>query len=104
MNLFFKLCGFAAIIFMLAGCTMPLRPGRASVVTDNGRVVSVRQSQNPLNETVQDYKRVTDSENKVTTEEVHTKIGAAQKDTAREMAAKLGALRGVTWLGVLVFL
>jgi len=99
-----KLLSALALTLVLVGCTMPLRPGRASVVTDNGKVLSVRQSQNPLNETVQDYKRVTDSENKVTTEEVHTKIGAAQKDTAREMAAKLGALRGVTWLGVLVFL
>ena len=104
MNLFSKIGGCIALLLMLSGCMMPLRPGRASVVTDNGKVLSVRQSQNPLNETVQDYKRVTDSENKVTTEEVHTKIGAAQKDTAREMAAKLGALRGVTWLGVLVFL
>lgn len=103
MNLF-SLGGCLALMF-LVGCTsMPLRPGRASVTTDTGKVLAVRQSQNPLNETIQDYKRVTDADNKVTTEEVHTKIGAAQKDTAREVAAKLGALRGVTWLGVLVFL
>jgi len=30
-------------------------------------------------------------------------IGAAQKDTAREMAAKLGSLKGVVWVGVLLF-
>jgi hypothetical protein len=94
-----------AVALVLTGCTsIPLRPGRASVTTETGKVLAVRQSQNPLNETVQDYKRVTDSENKVTTEEVHTKIGAAQKDTAREMAAKLGSLRGVVWVGIVVFL
>ena len=93
------------VLALLTGCvSVPLRPGRASVTTDTGKVLAVRQSQNPLNETIQDYKRVTDPENKVTTEEVHTKIGAAQKDTAREMAAKLGSLRGVVWVGVLVFL
>lgn len=94
-----------ALAFLLAGCSsMPLRPGRASVVTDTGKVLEVRQSQNPLNETVQDYKRVTDPETKVTTEEVHTKIGAAQKDTAREIGAKLGSLKSVVWVGILVFL
>lgn len=95
----------ALLLTLLVGCSsLPLRPGRASVVTDTGKVLAVRQSQNPLNETVQDYKRVTDSDNKVTTEEVHTKIGAAQKDTAREIAAKLGSMRGVLWVGIVVFL
>jgi hypothetical protein len=94
-----------ALALFLVGCgSMPLRPGRASIVTDTGKVLEVRQSQNPLNETIQDYKRVTDAETKVTTEEVHTKIGAAQKDTAREIGAKLGALKGVVWVGILVFL
>ncbi len=100
-----KLIASFLVVAALAGCTsIPLRPGRASVTTDTGKVLSVRQSQNPQNETVQDYKRVTDADNKVVTEEVHTKIGAAQKDTAREMGAKLGALKGVVWVGVLVFL
>lgn len=104
-NLFKPLMGVLLAAALLTGCTsIPLRPGRASVTTENGKVLQVRQSQNPQSETVQDYKRVTDAETKVTTEEVHTKIGAAQKDTAREMAAKLGSLRGIVWLGVLVFL
>jgi hypothetical protein len=91
--------------FFLSGCgVLPLRPGRAVIATETGKVISVHQSQNPLNETTQDYRLVTDPETKVITEEVHTKIGAAQKDTAREMAAKLGALKGVVWIGVLVFL
>ena len=33
-----------------------------------------------------------------------TVLGAAQKDTAREIGAKLSSLRGVTWLGVALFL
>jgi hypothetical protein len=95
----------ALLAVLLTGCTsIPLRPGRASVTTETGKVLAVRQSQNPLNETTQDYKRVTDADSKVTTEEVHTKIGAAQKDTARELTAKLGSLRGVVWVGVLLFL
>jgi hypothetical protein len=35
---------------------------------------------------------------------VETVIGAAQKDTARDIAAKLGSLKGVVWVGILVFL
>lgn len=106
MKTFLKsLGGCLLALTLITGCTsIPLRPGRAAIVTESGKQISVRQSQNPLNETVQDYKRVTDHDARVTTEEVHTKIGAAQKDTAREMAAKLGSLRGVVWVGVLVFL
>jgi hypothetical protein len=92
----------ALSLVLLAGCTFPLKPGSASIKSASGEVVSVKQSQNPLNETVQDYKRTTSQEG--TTEEVHTKIGAAQKDVAREMAAKLGSLRPVMWVGILVFL
>lgn len=101
----FKRTALVLSILALAGCSaLPLRPGRASVSTDTGKVLTVRQSQNPLTDTVQDYKRITDSEGKVTTEEVHTKIGAAQKDTAREIGAKLAATRPVMWVGILVFL
>ena len=99
-----KLLATLLATVMLAGCSMlPLKPGHASIKTDSGKVISVKQSQNPLNETVQDYKRVTENGG-VVTEEVHTKIGAAQKDTAREIGAKLSALRGVTWIGVLLFI
>jgi uncharacterized membrane protein len=38
-----------------------------------------------------------------TTERSGTMIGAAQKDTAREIGAKLASLRGVVWVGVLMF-
>ena len=37
-------------------------------------------------------------------EKAGTSIGAAQKDTAREIGAKLSSLKGVVWVGVLLFL
>ena len=92
------------LLLFLTGCgSMPLRPGRALITTDTGKVISVLQPQNPKESTVQDYKRTTSPDGTVT-EEVHTKIGAAQKDTAREMVAKLGSLRPVMWVGIMVFL
>jgi len=33
-----------------------------------------------------------------------SELGAAQKDTARELGARLASLRGITWLGVVLFL
>ena len=88
----------------LIGCaSFPLSPGRSSIKSADGNVVSVKQSQNPLTETVQDYKRVVGPQGAMT-EEVHTKIGAAQKDVARELGAKLSSLRPVMWVGILVFL
>jgi hypothetical protein len=38
-----------------------------------------------------------------TVEKAGTTIGAAQKDTARELGAKLASLKGVVWVGVLMF-
>jgi hypothetical protein len=32
-----------------------------------------------------------------------TELGAAQKDTARELAAKLSSLKGIVWVGVGLF-
>lgn len=87
-------------VLSFSGCTLPLKPGSASIVTERGQV-TVHQSENPKTDTVQDYKRVGPDG---TVEEVHTKIGAAQKDTAREIGAKLSALRPVMWVGILVFL
>src|SRR3954453_21302714 len=37
------------------------------------------------------------------TEKAGTVVGAAQKDTAREFGAKLASLKGVVWVGVLLF-
>ncbi len=39
-----------------------------------------------------------------TVEKAGTTIGAAQKDTARELGAKLASLKGVVWVGVMMFL
>lgn len=89
----------------LAGCSsLPLRPGRARM--DTGQIhTEVRQSQNPQSATTQKYVRVTESPaGGKTTESNEVVIGAAQKDTGREIAAKLGSLKGVVWLGVFVFL
>jgi hypothetical protein len=96
---------FAALLAasLLSGCMLPLKPGHSSIVTESGKVLEVQQSENPKTSTVQDYTKVTDT-NGVTTEKVHTEIGAAQKDVAREMAAKLGSLRPVMWVGILVLL
>ena len=33
-----------------------------------------------------------------------TELGAAQKDSARELSAKLASLRGIVWVGVVMFL
>ena len=33
-----------------------------------------------------------------------TELGAAQKDTARELGAKLASLKGIVWVGVILFL
>ena len=37
------------------------------------------------------------------TEKAGTVIGAAQKDTAREIGAKLSSLKGIVWLGAALF-
>lgn len=39
-----------------------------------------------------------------TVEKAGTTIGAAQKDTARELGAKLASLKGIVWVGVAMFL
>ena len=72
------------IALFLVGCSsFPLRPGRSYFRAPSGWEGGVVQSQNPQQETTQEYERV----NGGTTERVKTKIGAAQKDTAREVGA-----------------
>jgi hypothetical protein len=96
---------------VLAGCTyFPLRPGIGMIKSGADGGAYVRQSQNPQAESSQKFERTVETlqpTNGVvvrTTERGETHIGAAQKDTAREMAAKLGSLKGIVWIGVLVFL
>lgn len=106
------------VLTLLSGCSlMPLRGGHATIKTSSGAVAFVKQSQNPQQETSQKFERITEEipngvplagagEVKVlrVTERGETHIGAAQKDTGREIAAKLSSLKGVVIIGVLVFL
>lgn len=92
---------FLILPLLLVGCgVLPLRPGKSFFRSPAGWEAGVIQSQNPQQETTQEYERVSGN----ITERVKTKIGAAQKDTARELGAKLSSLKGVVWVGVLVFL
>lgn len=89
-----------SVLVLFSGCGMlPLAPGFSTFQSASASGV-LRQSQNPKQESKQVYKR-TDG---AVTESVETTIGAAQKDVAREMAAKLGSLKGLVYLGALVFL
>lgn len=87
----------------LTGCAyFPLRPG-VGTITDSGAYV--RQSQNPKQASSQKFEKTvqTVGTNGVitkTTEKGETYIGAAQKDTAREIGAKLASLSIVVWVGL----
>lgn len=100
-----KILTIVASSFLLASCTyLPLRPGRALTHSASGFQSEVRQSQNPASATTQKYETITETPAGArTTERNEIVIGAAQKDTAREIAAKLGALSGVVWVGVALF-
>lgn len=110
-----------ALALTLSGCAyFPLRPGTGTIQSSTGGGAYIKQSQNPQQESSQKYKKVTEfapniilkgksglvDTNQVArvTEEGETHIGAAQKDTAREVGAKLSSLKGVVWIGILVFL
>lgn len=97
-----KVLLISAALLLLTGCMMPLKPGVATFVRPDGSSLTVRQPQNPKDSTTQKYVR-TEEQGKVT-ESIETKIGAAQKDMAREMVAKLGSLRPVMWVGIFVLL
>lgn len=98
-----KLLASLLLAVTLSGCgIMPLKPGSATFVRPDGSSLTVKQPQNPKDASTQKYTR-TEEQGKVT-EVIETKIGASQKDTAREAMAKLGALRPVMWVGIMVFL
>ena len=98
---------------LLSGCAFSaLRPGRSLIRPEK---VLLQQSENPKTESTQNYEKTTETvfalppekqvvSRTIVTEKVDTKIGAAQKDTAREVAAKLSSLKGVVWVGVLLFI
>ena len=99
-----------ALTLLVGGCMGPLRPGRSSF-SSAGSMGVLKQSQNPQQESKQVFKRTyeepvaaTPASPRIISESIETTIGAAQKDTAREMAAKLGSLRPVMWVGILLFL
>ena len=113
---------------LLPGCAMaPLKGGRAT--TAGVIEQSVAQGENPAQVSRQDQEtvktrsytvpagsRLVSASNQVVVvsapmavvehEETRakTELGAAQKDTASELSAKLASLKGVVWVGVALFL
>lgn len=94
----------AILITALAGCIQPLKPGHATLRTATGSVYDLQQSENPAQPSTHEYERITKPDGQVITEKSKVTVGAAQKDIAREAAAKLSSLKGVVWVGILVFL
>jgi len=100
------------------GCALaPLKPGHSAIKSSTGFQGDLKQSQNPQSSSTQKYKRTTETDvapgvpvpqgsavHSKTVEESETVIGAAQKDTAREIGAKLASLKSVVWVGIVVFL
>ena len=83
-----------------AGTELPLAAGTKVTETisardDTGKPV-VREKSIVLAEPTIEKTRVT--------ERAGTVIGAAQKDTAREIGAKLASMKGIVWIGLLLFL
>jgi hypothetical protein len=101
--------GGMSLILACSGCYVPSQKGgHSSFSTPTGLSGGVRQSENPKSDTTQVLERVTrevrtDGVVIVTEEKLNTKIGSAQKDTAREMGAKLASLKGVVWVGIALF-
>lgn len=97
-----------ALALFLTGCMPALKGGKSAFQTPSGLIGSVQQSDNPKTPTEQVVERVTETTSPDgvtvrTTEKLATKIGAAQKDTAREYAAKLSSLKSVVWVGIALF-
>ncbi len=114
------------------GCAMaPLKGGHATTLNkpNQGIEQSVQQGENPAQVSRQDQETVrtktytvpagsqlVSASNQMVVvsapmpvvehEEIRakTELGAAQKDTARELTAKLASLKGIVWVGVALFL
>lgn len=96
------------IVLGASGCVGAQKGGFSGFRSPSGLSGGVKQSENPKSDTTQDLSRITreflpDGRVIVTEEKLATKIGASQKDTAREMGAKLASLKGVIWVGILLF-
>lgn len=102
--------GGMSIILACSGCYVPSQKGgHSSFSTPTGLTGGVKQSENPKSDTTQVLERVTrevraDGVVVITEEKLNTKIGSAQKDTAREMGARLASLKGVVWVGIALFI
>ena len=125
---------FVMFSLLLCGCaTQPLRGGKATTTRNPAGDIeqAVAQSDNPAQVSRQDQETVRTRSYTVPTgsrlesgetngaavvvsapmpvierEETRakTELGAAQKDTARELGAKLASLKGIVWVGVAMFL
>jgi len=120
------------IALTVVGCvTQPLKGGKATTLSKPAQGIeqSVVQSDNPAAVSRQDQETVRTRSYTVPAgsrmesgtnaavvvsapmpvierEETRakTELGAAQKDTARELGAKLASLKGIVWVGVVMFL
>jgi hypothetical protein len=97
MRLAIILCG----LLMLAGCGYATKGGRAGFATSPGFVGVIEQPENPKDATTGEYVEVRPDGTKITWT---TKIGAAQKNTLAETAAKLRSLRPVMFVGIVLFI
>lgn len=98
-----------SLALILIGCVTAQKGGSSGFRSSSGLSGGVKQSENPKSDTTQNLSRVTreflpDGRVIVTEEKLDTKIGASQKDTAREMGAKLASLKGVVWVGIVLFI
>lgn len=90
------------VLFFLTGCGFTRQqPGWSVFQSPSGFAGGLKQSENPKDASEQTFKRT--NENGKITEELHTKIGAAQKDLLAETGAKLKSLRPVMFIGVALF-
>ena len=123
---------FVMFSLLLCGCaTQPLKGGKAMTRRGDGIEQTLVQSDNPSQASRQDQETVrtrtytvpvgsrlesgaTNSAAVVVSapmpvverEETRakTELGAAHKDTARELGAKLASLKGIVWVGMAMFL
>jgi hypothetical protein len=122
---------FVMFSLLLCGCaTQPLKGGKATTRRAGSIEQTLMQSDNPSQASRQDQETVrtrsytvpvgsrleSNATNGATVvvsapmpvierEETRakTELGAAQKDTARELGAKLASLKGIVWVGVAMF-
>lgn len=93
---------FFLSVVLLTSCSITRqKPGWSIFQSPSGFAGGLTQSENPKDASEQIFKRTVE-DGKVT-EELQTKIGAAQKDFLAETGAKLKALRPVMFIGIALF-